>query len=124
MNEGEQRELLMEFEKNRQMLTNVTMQKQQLTMQKEITDSSIEELGKTKEKSVYKAVGNLLVPKTVEEMKKELADKKETIDLRLKTIEKQEETFLKKLNSIRAKLEGASKEEAEDEKPKDKKQKK
>ena len=134
MNEEEQRAMLLDFERNRQMLGNVSMQKQQFAMQSEMINASLEELEKTKEKSVYKAVGNILVPKGVDEMKKELKEKKESVDLRLKTLEKQEENLLKKLNSIRSKVEGVAekadaedKEEAkakEDKAKQDKKQKK
>lgn len=108
MNEDEQRAMLLDFEKNRQMLGNVSMQKQQFSMQSEMINASLEELEKTKEKSVYKAVGNILISKSVEEMTKELKEKKESVDLRLKTLEKQEENLLKKLNAIRSKVEGVA----------------
>jgi len=121
MNEEEQRAMLMDFERNRQMLASITAQKQQLTMQLEVTKTSLEELDNTKEKSVYKVVGNILVPKSVTDMQKELNERKETVDLRLKTVEKQEETILKKLNSIRSKLEGGKEDASEKEEKEDRK---
>jgi len=131
MNEEEQRALIMDFERNRQMLGNISQQKQQYAMQSELINASLEELGKTKEKTVLKVVGNILITKDVKEMENELKERKESVDLRLKTLEKQEESALKKLNSIRAKIEGPkdskeSKAETEaEEKPKsDKKSKK
>lgn len=123
MNEEDKRAMIMDFERNRQLLGSVSSQKQQLTIQIEIMKASLEELAKTKENQVYKAVGNLLIPKTVEEMKKETEERKESFELRLKTVEKQEESLLKKLNSLKSKIEGNEKESDED-KDDDKKDKK
>jgi len=117
MNEEEQRAALLEFERNRQMLGNINAQKQQVAFQLEMIDASLEEMSKTKEKTVYKVVGNVLFLKDVKEMEKELKEKKETTELRLKTIDKQEEAIIKKLNSIKSKIEGEAK-EAEEKKKK------
>ncbi|NMA44763.1 MAG: prefoldin subunit beta [Candidatus Diapherotrites archaeon] len=123
MSKEDKRVLIMEFERDRKLLMTISSQKQQLSIQIEIMKASLEELSKTKETKVYKAVGNLLVPKTVEEMKKETQERKESFELKLKTVEKQEESLLKKLNSLKAKIEGTEKEESSDEK-KEKKSKK
>jgi len=107
MNEEDQRALVMDFERNRQLLGTISSQKQQLSVQNEVIMASLEELKGTKEKTVLKVVGNILVQKSVADMKKELEEQKETTGLKLKTVEKQEETIIKKLNSIKAKVEGA-----------------
>jgi len=125
MNDEEQRALIMDFERSRQMLGTVSQQKQQYNVQKEVISVSLEELENTKEKSVLKVVGNILIQKSVEEMKKELKEQKETTELRIKTIEKQEETLIKKLNSIKSKVEGThEKEDSSDDKEVKKKSKK
>ena len=108
MNEEEQRTLVMDFERNRQLLGTISSQKQQLSVQNEVITASLEELKGTKEKSVLKVVGNILVQKPVTDMKKELEEQKETTGLKLKTLVKQEETIIKKLNSIKAKVEGTT----------------
>ncbi len=118
MNEEEQRAALLEFERNRQMLGNINAQKQQVAFQLEMVNASLEEMGKTKEKTVYKVVGNVLFLKDAKEMEKELKEKKESTELRLKTVEKQEEVLIKKLNSIKAKIEGEAKEAEEKKKDK------
>jgi prefoldin beta subunit len=110
MEEEERRELVMNFERNRQMLANIMQQKQQYTIQVEVIGASLDELKDTKEKTVMKIVGNIMVSKTVVEMKKELEEQKASFDLRLKTLVKQEETTMNKLNSIKAKLEGKTEE--------------
>jgi len=124
MKEEEQRVMILEFERNRQMLAGITAQKQQVSIQLEMINASLEELGKTKEKTVYKVVGNVLFPKDAKEMEKELSEKKESTELRLKTVEKQEENTVKKLNSLRAKLEAEMKGEKEKGETDDKKQRK
>jgi len=124
MNEEEQRAMILEFERNRQVLGSVSAQKQQIAFQLEMVNASLEEMAKTKEKTVYKVVGNVLFLKDAKEMEKELKDKKESTDLRLKTLEKQEENLIKKLNAIRAKVEGVGKEEAQEKEEKTDKKKK
>jgi prefoldin beta subunit len=123
MNEQEQRAMILDFERNRQLLASVSSQKQQIALQLEMIDASLEEMGKTKEKTVYKVVGNVLFPKDTKEMEKELKEKREVTDLKLKTAEKQEENLLKKLNTLRAKLESEMKEEGDKTESADKKKK-
>ena len=124
MNEEEQRAMILDFERNRQLLGNVSAQKQQIAFQLEMINASLEEMSKTNEKTVYKVVGNVLFPKDIKDMEKELKEKKESTDLRLKTLEKQEENLVKKLNAARAKLEAEMKSEAPAKEEKDEKKKK
>ncbi len=121
MDEQEKRELMMDFERNRQMLGNVSAQKQQYQVQIEVIKASLEELKETKEEKVMKIIGNILVNKKVSEMKKELEEQKESFGLRLKTLERQEETIVKKLNSIRSQIEGKSEQKESDSSKKSKK---
>ena len=104
---GEQQDI-MEFEKTRNQLVNISTQKQQLQFQSTAMKDALEELEKTKEKKVYKAVGNILVLSPVEGVKKELTQQKESVDLRVKTLQKQEDVTVEKLNKLRGKLEAGS----------------
>jgi prefoldin beta subunit len=113
MNEEEKRGLMIDFERNRQMLGNLSSQRQQIQMQVEVIKASLEELKETKDKTVMKVVGNILVNKPVTDMKKELEEQKESFELRLKTLEKQEESLIKKLNSIKSQIEGKPEEKEE-----------
>ncbi|MDD5163628.1 MAG: prefoldin subunit beta [Candidatus ainarchaeum sp.] len=99
----------MEFERNRNQLMNVSAQKQQLQMQQTALANSVEELAKTKEKKVYKAVGNILVQAETAEAKKELQEKKESIELRIKTLQKQEDSLINRLNKLKSEIESAQK---------------
>ncbi len=98
---------VMEFNAMRQQLANVAGQKQQLQFQSDTLKAALDELKDSKEEKVYKAVGNILILKKATEVKKELTESKETVDLRLKTVAKQEETLLNKLNKMRTELEAA-----------------
>jgi len=107
----------MQFEQSRNQLLNVSGQKQQFQTQSLTLEKALEELEKTTEKKVYKAVGNILILSDTQETKKELEETKETLDLRIKTLQKQEDVLVQKLNKIRAQIEGtASETETEGEK--------
>ncbi len=99
------REKIMDFERQRQTLVTISMQKQQLEQSLHGIDKTVEELERTKEEKVYKVAGNILVLRDKKEVKKELEDNKETQALRLKTVEKQEKMMVDKLNALRAEIE-------------------
>jgi prefoldin beta subunit len=105
-----------QFERSRMQLMNVSGQKQQMQIQSMTMKQALEELAKTKEKKVYKAVGNILIQDDTDKVKKDLQEKKESIDLRLKTVEKQEESLINKLNKLKSELEGKPVSEAKEEK--------
>lgn len=103
------REMVNEFEKQRQMLMSVTMQKQQLQVNINGLGVSLKELENTKESKVYKAAGAILVSRDTKEVKKELEEQKENSELRLKTMEKQEKNLVEKLNTLKTEIETAAK---------------
>lgn len=68
-------------------------------------DRSLKELEKLQhDDSVYKSVGAILIKTNVEDVKKELIDSKETMELRLKTYNKQFENAKNELTSLRDKI--------------------
>lgn len=99
------REKVMEFERQRQSLVTISMQKQQLENSLSGITKTLEELENTKEEKVYKAVGNILILRDRKEVVKELEESKETQSLRLKTTEKQEKILVDKLNAMRSEIE-------------------
>ena len=105
---------LMEFERNRNQLLSISAQKQQLQFQTSALKSALDELEKTSEKKVYKAVGNILIQAPVTDVKKELKENKESTDLRIKTLQKQEDTLVGKLNKLRRQIEGKDAPSGED----------
>lgn len=108
MNQEEMQKNIADFERNRQQLMIVSSQKQQLEMQNKIIENALDELKKTKEKKVYKAIGNILLLSDVKDVEKELKDQKETGELKTKTLQKQEDALIEKLNKLKADIEFAS----------------
>jgi len=106
----QQRHQLAQFQQAQQQAQALLTQKQQLVMLLRETERALEELGKLQEGApVYKSVGPIMVKAEREELEKSLSDQKETLDLRIKTIERQEERVVKRLNEMRPKLEAALK---------------
>jgi prefoldin beta subunit len=81
-----------------QSLQNFLMQKQQFQAQLIEVESALKEL-KNKEEA-YKIVGNIMVAAKKEELEKDLNQKKETIQLRIKTLEKQESAIKEKAQAM------------------------
>ncbi len=102
-----------DFERQRNQLMQLSNQKQQLQFQDKLLKETLEEVSKTKEEKVYKAVGNILVLTPVEQVKKDLEKQVEAVDLRIKTVQKQEEISIDKMNKLKSKLEGKKDEKEE-----------
>jgi len=81
-----------------QSMQNFLLQKQQLQAQLIELESALKEL-KTKNEA-YKIVGNIMVASKKDELEKDLNTKKETIQLRIKTLEKQENTIKDKAQTL------------------------
>jgi prefoldin beta subunit len=82
----------------------VVTQKQKLSIELNETTLASEELEKETD-TVYKSIGTILVKVKKEDLKGELAEKKENLEVRLKTLERQEQRLLEKLKNLRAKIE-------------------
>ncbi len=80
-----------------QNLRTFTVQRQQFQAQLMEIDSALSEIEGTKE--VFKIIGGVMVAAQKDEVKKDLAKKKEVLELRIKTIEKQEEKIKEKASS-------------------------
>jgi len=61
-------------------------------------ESAISELEKTDK--AYKIIGNVMVSAKKEDLLKDLKSKKETVELRIKTLEKQEEKIRKETSEL------------------------
>ncbi len=101
----EEQNLIQEFEKTRTQLMNVSNQKQQLSFQKNSLDLVLKELDKSKEKKVLKSFGSILINADKKEVIAELKKQAESNDLKLKTINKQEEILISKLNKLKTEIE-------------------
>lgn len=93
-----------EFEELRQRLQVETTQKQTLQLQYNELKRTIEEVEKTQEGSeLFQLSGQILIKKDKEEVLKDLKEKSEIIDFRLKASSKSIDELTNKLQSIQDK---------------------
>ncbi len=85
-----------------QSVQNLQSQKQQFQMQIVEIESALKEIEPAKE--AYKIVGNIMVLSDKSELKKDLESKKSILDLRIKSIDKQENQLREKSQKIRSKV--------------------
>ncbi|MFH1663817.1 MAG: prefoldin subunit [archaeon] len=100
-----------DFERQRNQLMQLSSQKQQLQFQDKLLKETLDEVSKTKEEKVYKAVGNILILSPVSEVKKEIEKQLESIKLRLDTVKKQEDISVDKMNKLKNRIESKNKKE-------------
>jgi len=100
----QQKEMINQFQMYQQQLQSVSFQKETLRLQNIEIDKALEELNATKEEKAYKITGQIMVSKTVDELKKELNESKELVDVRTKSLEKIEERINSKLTELQEKL--------------------
>lgn len=81
-----------------QNIQNLLMQKQQFQSQMIECTSALEELKKSE--TAYKIIGNVMVLSNKEDLKKDLEQKKEMTEIRIKSIEKQESEIKEKAKKL------------------------
>ena len=74
-------------------------QKQQFQLQMLEVENAIKEVS-TAKAPAYKLVGELLIEKNIEELKNELTDKQKELELRIKSLEKQEKAIKDKSTEL------------------------
>ena len=101
--EQNQAEKLQELQILEQNLQSIIMQKQAYEMEMADVNNALEELKKQKD-DVYKIVGSLMIKAKKDEVEAELKHKKEMLDLRLKNMDKQQNSFQERSFKIREEL--------------------
>ena len=84
-----------------QSVQNLSLQKQSLQFEINEMLSALEELGKSSEKEAFKIVGQIMVKSKKEDLEKELNERKDMAELRVKSIGKQEQSLRERLLSMR-----------------------
>ncbi|MCD6576064.1 MAG: prefoldin subunit beta [Nanoarchaeota archaeon] len=95
---------ILKFQQIQQQLQLIMVQKQDLQAQKAEVENAIKELGKIKNEDAYEVIGNIMIKKSKKELEDSLKNKKELIELRLSTIEKQQEKLTKDASKLQEKL--------------------
>ena len=85
-----------------QSMQSLLMQKQQFQMQQVELESALKELENVDE--AYKIVGNIMVLSKKSDLKDDINSKKEVIELRIKTLEKQENQFREKASKLQSEI--------------------
>jgi len=93
-------EKIQELQILEQTLQNLLAQKQAFQMEFSETDSALKEIEKSGDE-VFKIVGQIMLKVGKDKMKEDLLGKEKILELRLKTIERQENTLMEKLEKIR-----------------------
>ena len=84
-------------------IQNILMQKQALQSQLIELNNALEELEKSKGQ-VYKIIGAVMVSSNKEDLKKELNEKKEVVELKIKNVEKQENQLKEKASNLQSEV--------------------
>ena len=104
----ETQEKIQKLQLYEQNLQQFLIQKQQLHSQLIEMESSLGELEKVE--TAYKIVGNVMISAKSEELKKDIQQKKEVVELRIKSLEKQESSIRDKTKKLQEEVLGEMKE--------------
>jgi len=96
----ETQEKIQELQLLEQNLQNLLMQKQAFQMELNEVENALSETNKTKDE-VYKIVGQIMLKADKSEILKDLKEKQDILALRVKSIEKQENSIREKLEKIK-----------------------
>ena len=88
-----------------QSLQNLLLQKQAFQMEISETTAAKREIEKAGD-GVFKIIGQLMIKSDKSKVKEELSNKERLLDLRIKSLEKQEATFLEKIDSLKKEILG------------------
>lgn len=97
--------LVAQLQQIQQQLQLLITQKAQVEAMLEETKQALNELQAVDENAtIYKAVGSILVKEGKEKIVKELTEKKDTYEIRIKTLERQEERLRERFAELQKKL--------------------
>jgi prefoldin beta subunit len=98
---------LMQYQQMQQQLQYLGVQRYQLEVQLKETEKALEAVAKLKEGTpIYRSVGSLLVKvEDTDGLRKELAEKKDSQELRVRTLERQEKQMRERHEELGASLE-------------------
>ncbi len=99
---------LAQLQQIQQQAQAIAVQKNQVEINLKETDLALEELEKLDADAVvYRAIGDLLIKTEREKTKESLKEKKDTLDLRMQTLARQEERAQKRFQQLQEQLKQA-----------------
>lgn len=101
-----------QYQQIRQQYQEIALQRRRLETQLSEAKSAMEELDKLQSgEIIYRSVGNLMIRVEKEEAKKELAERIETLDLRIKVHQRQETKIVNRMKEMESKIRSMTGEE-------------
>ena len=97
--QSETKEKIMHLQTLEQQMQNLLLQKQNFQTQLLEIENALSEL-KEGSGETYKIIGNIMIASKREDLKKDLGNRKEIIELRIKNLEKQEEKIKNESHNI------------------------
>jgi len=101
--EKETQEKLMQLQLLQQRLQVFAAQKQQIQIEQIEVENALKAISNTK-KPVYSLVGNIMVERSASDLKKELTSQKKEVDIKIKSIERQEKKSQDSAEEIQSQL--------------------
>lgn len=101
---NEMQQKIQDFQEAQQQARVLLSQKYQMEMQLKETQNALDELEKSGNAEVHKVVGQILIKSDKNSIQSELKEKVETLELRMKSIEKQEKKVMDKVKSLQEDL--------------------
>ncbi len=97
--------MIAQLQQLQQQLQMVVTQKVQLENSLKETENAIQEVEKASDDTpIFKTVGTILVKTSKEDILKELKEKKDTFEIRIRTLERQEEKLKERLQDLQKKI--------------------
>jgi len=97
--------MLAQLQQLQQQLQMVVTQKAHLENSLKETESAIQEIEKISDDTpIFKAVGTILVKTSKNEVLKELKEKRDTFEVRIKALERQEERLRERIQEMQKKI--------------------
>ena len=91
---------IQEMQMLEQNFQNLLLQKQSFQMELSETKAALEEIEKSGDE-VFKIIGKLMIKADKQKIKEELSNKEKVLEIRIKTIEKQENFMTEKMDKMR-----------------------
>ncbi len=91
---------IMELQMLEQNMQNFMVQKQKFQISLNEIENALKELESTKETEAYRIIGEIMIKSDKKSLEKDLNDKKNVLELRIKNIDKQEDKIKDKFTNL------------------------
>ena len=97
---------LAQFQNLQNQVQVVSVQKQQLMLNRAETDNALQELGSVGTERVFRMIGPLLIETNRDDGLRYLTNEKESSETKIRLLENQEKKMVEKLNEMRGEIQG------------------